>query len=197
MNLETLLDRLREFDLLLDTDPALPSVSGIVAGGPVRGSWWSHPRAKLMYKLAIELRDHPDALFIRLVSGKLTYVHRNLWPAILSIGAAREPWQLQDLSKPAKHLLDRLDREASLRAAGDPARELEDRLLARCESVHTEKGSHAKQLQAWPAWGESVQLAGPALSPAEAKAQIENTVRRLNRQFQAKGKLPWTGRAML
>ena len=197
MNLETLLDRLREFDLLLDTDPALPSVAGIVAGGPVRGSWWSHPRAKLMFKIATELRDHPDALFIRLVSGKLTYVHRNLWPAILSVGAAREPWQLQGLSKPAKQLLHRLENEPSIRATGEPVRELEDRLLARCESVHTEKGSHAKQLQSWTAWAKTVGLDGPVLSPVEGKAQIENTVRRLNRQFQAKGKLPWTGRAIL
>lgn len=197
MNIETLLDRLREFDLLLDTDPLLPSVSGIVAGGPVRGSWWSHPRARLMYKLALELHDHPDVLLIRLVSRKLTYVHRNLWPAILSVGTARDAWQLKDLSKPGKQVLDRLDRDVSLRATGDSVRELEHRLLARSESVHTEKGSHAKQLQSWTAWAETIGLDGPALSPAEGKAQLESAVRRLNRQFQAKGKLPWTGRTIL
>ena len=197
MNIETLLGRLREFDLLLDTDPLLPSVSGIVAGSPVRGSWWSHPRARLMYKVALELHHHTDVLLIRLVSRKLTYVHRNLWPAVLSVGTARDAWQLKDLSKPAKQVLDRLDRDASLRATGDSVRELEHRLLARCESVHTEKGSHAKQLQSWTAWAQTVGLDGPGLSSADGKAQLESTVRRLNGQFQGQGKLPWAGRTIL
>ena len=191
MKLEALLDRLREFDLLLATDPLLPSVSAIVAGEPVRGSWWSHPRAREIFRLAMALREHADVLLIRLVSGKLTYVHRSLWPAILSIGMAREQWQTEGLSGAARKLLQKVDREGSLSATGDPVRELEARLLARCESVHTEQGAHAKQVRSWPAWASSVGLDGPKLSPAEAKARLESILNRLNQQFQAKGTLPW------
>ena len=194
MKLEALLHRLREFDLLLDTDPLLPSVSAIVAGEPVRGSWWSHPRAREMFRLAMALREHADVLLIKLVSGKLTYVHRNLWPAILSIGMAREPWQTEGLSGAGRKLLQKVDRDGSLQATGDPVRELEVRLLARCESVHTETGSHAKQVRSWPSWAASVGLDGPRLSPAEAKARLESVLDRLNQQFRAKGTLPWKRR---
>ena len=194
MKLETLLNRLREFDLLLDTDSLLPSVSSIVSGAPVRGSWWSHPQAREMYAVAMALRDHPDVLLIRLVSGKLTYVHRNLWPAIVSIGAAREPWQTEGLSQAARALLRKMDREGSLQATGDPVGELEARLLACCESVHTEKGSHAKQLQSWPVWAASAGLDETRLSPPEAKAQVEKSLDRLNQQFHGKGTLPWKSR---
>jgi len=38
MTLEELLDRLREFDLLLDTDPKFPSVTSAVIGESIRGT---------------------------------------------------------------------------------------------------------------------------------------------------------------
>jgi hypothetical protein len=190
MTFEDLLGRLQEFDMLLDADPKFPSVTGFVAGN-VRGSWWAHPQSHEMYNLACQLRGHPDVLMVKLVSGKVTLVHRPLWPAIYSIGTAREPWQMRELSKEAKALLKKADKEATVQSSGDPVRELETKLLVNSASVHTERGFHMKQVQNWEYWAESVSLGEVNLTPAEAKEQLEKVVARLNKQFSAKGTLPW------
>ena len=191
MNLRELLGRLREFDLLLDTDAKFPNVTSLVAGETVPGSWWTHPQAHEMYRLAYELRGHPDILATKLVSGKITFIHRPLWMAVLAIGTAREPWQMRGLTKDASALLRKSDQEATLMSSGDAVRELEARLLVHAQSVHTERGFHRKEVRSWKAWADSVQLGTVALTPAEGKAQLESVVARLNSQFGARGILPW------
>ena len=59
-----------------------------VAGGAIRGSWWSHPQAQAIFRVTRRLRASPDVLVCRLVGGKVTYVHRRLWPALVRL--ARE-----------------------------------------------------------------------------------------------------------
>lgn len=191
MELDELLDRLREFDLLLDTDPKFPSVAALVAGETVQGSSWSHPKAHEMYRVSTQLGAHTDVLAIKLVSGKITFIHRPLWMAVLAIGTAREPWQMRGLSKDAAVLLRKSDQETSLMSSGDPVRELEARLLVHAQSVHTERGFHKKQVQTWKSWADSVRLGPVALTAAEGKAQLESVVARLNKQFGAQGTLPW------
>ena len=191
MTIEDLLERLQEFDLLLDTDPKLPSVTGLVAGDTGGRSWWAHPQAKQMYGLSCGLRDHPDVLLVKLISGKLTFIHRPLWPAIVAIGTAREPWQMDGLSKEAKALLNKTDKDAKVESSGDPVRELETKLLAHAASVHTERGFHMKEVQSWRVWASSVGLGKVKLTPAEARSQIDAVVARINQQFGAKGTLPW------
>ncbi len=191
MNVEDLVERLQEFDLLLDTDPKFPSITGFVADGTEVGSWWAHPQAKQMYRLSCALRDHPDVLLLKLVSGKLTFVHRPLWAAILAIGTAREPWQMDGLSGAAKALLKKVDKERRVSSAGDAVRELETNLLVYSRSVHTEHGHHNKEVQSWDAWAHAARLGAITLDSGEAKAQLEAVVARLNKQFGAKGWLPW------
>jgi hypothetical protein len=191
MDLQPIIGRLREFDLLLDTDPKFPNVTALFAGEPVRGSWWTHPMAREMYRLTSELREHPDVLTIKLVSGKITFIHRPLWMAVCAIAAAREPWQTRGLSKDGARLLRQVDQENNLLSSGDAVRELEARLLVHARSVHTERGFHRKRVQTWKAWAESVQLGAVTLSPSEGKAQLDAVVSRLNAQFEAQGTLPW------
>jgi len=191
MRLEDLVDRLQEFDLLLSTDPKFPSVSGLVVGDVGGRSWWAHPAAKQMFDLSCRLHDHPDVLMVKLISGKVTYIHRPLWPAIVAIGTAREKWQMDGLSKEAKALLKKTDGGTKLASSGDAVRELEARLLANAANVHTEHGFHAKEVQSWKTWAKSVRLGKVKLTPDEAKTQLESVVARLNKQFGAKGTLPW------
>lgn len=75
--------------LLLMSDAKFPSIVTIVAGKPVRGSWWGSPSGELIYEQGNALGDHPDALLTKLVSGKVTFVHRNLWPAVYAVGTGR------------------------------------------------------------------------------------------------------------
>ena len=49
-----------------------------VAGGPVRGSWWGHPRGKLIFALASALEGSPEVLALKLAQGKVTFLHRSL-----------------------------------------------------------------------------------------------------------------------
>ncbi len=194
MKLDDLIERLREFDLLLDTDPAFPSISGLVAGSSVRGSWWAHPQAHEIFRLACQLHSHPDVLTVKLISGKVTLVNRPLWPAVFAVGTAREAWQMKALSKEAKALLKQVDKEVRVTASGDAVRELEAKLLVYSESVHTERGFHTKQVQTWKSWADAAKLGDVELPPGEAKSQLEQVVARLNQQFHAIGTLPWTKR---
>lgn len=196
MKFEDLLARLQELDLLLDADPTFPSISAFVLGPSLRGSWWAHPKANEMYRLACLLRSHPDVLMAKLVSGKVTLIHRPLWPAVFVIGTARESWQMKKLSKEAKALLKKIDKDTRVKGTGDAVRELEAKLLVQAESVHTERGSHSKQIQSWQFWADRAMLGEVDLTVAEAKAQLEQVVARLNKQFGAKGTLPWRGTSL-
>ncbi|MBV9771318.1 MAG: hypothetical protein JOZ32_17235 [Bryobacterales bacterium] len=188
--------RLREFDLLLDTDSKFPNLTALLAGNEaVRSSSWTNAQAGEMFRTAKALRAHPDVLTIRLVSGKITFIDRALWMAVLTIGTAREPWQMRGLSKEASMLLERADQEGQFIASGDAVRELEARLLVHSQSVHTERGLHRKRVQTWNTWAHSVQLAAEALTVGEAKAQLESSVARLNTRFGARGTLPWQSKA--
>ena len=63
----------------------VPSLAGAIAGGPIRGSWWGHARSHEIFILTRAIRDCPDVLVCRLVDGKITYVHRRLWPALVRV----------------------------------------------------------------------------------------------------------------
>ena len=68
----------------------VPSLAEAVAGGPIRGSWWGHPKGQQIFLAADAISDSRDVLVCTLVDGKVTYVHRRLWPALVRL-AARFP----------------------------------------------------------------------------------------------------------
>jgi hypothetical protein len=68
----------------------VPSFAEAVVGAPVRGNWWAHPRSHEIFELTRAVRDCEDVLVCRLVAGKISYVHRRLWPALVR-AAARFP----------------------------------------------------------------------------------------------------------
>ncbi|HVB84992.1 MAG TPA: hypothetical protein VND63_08975 [Rhodanobacteraceae bacterium] len=62
---------------------AVPTLATAITGAPIRGSWWAHPRRQAIFELTRALRDSRDILVCRLVDGRITYVHRRLWPALV------------------------------------------------------------------------------------------------------------------
>jgi hypothetical protein len=182
------LKALERHRLLLAADPILPSVATIVAGEPVRGSWWAHPRSHAIFAAISALSHNPHALSVPLVAGKVTFVHRGLWPALLAIAGAGEPWQTRRLSPSARRLLDALKQTGDAEASGDPAREIERRLLARGREVHTDRGSHAKYLERWDRWAAraGVSSSGDA---AQAKRLLEDALAALGGG--SRHRLPW------
>ena len=61
----------------------VPSLAEAICGAPIRGSWWGHPRSHEIFELTRAVRDSPDILVCRVVDGKVTYVHRRLWPSLV------------------------------------------------------------------------------------------------------------------
>jgi hypothetical protein len=193
--LKTPLAVLGRHGLLLLSDAALPSVTGLVAGGPVRGSWWGHPKGRAMFAAATEVADHRDVAAVKLVNGKVTFVHRRLWPALLAVGASREPWQMDGLSAPGRRLLERIVREGTLRSDEAPApkeaaRELEARLLVHADQVHTERGAHARVLESWAVWSRRNRVRGRPPTAARGRALLEAALRDLAPRG-VRASLPW------
>ena len=77
-----------------------PSLVEAIAGAPVRGSWWSHPKSQEIFVVTRAVRDHSDILVCRLIEGKITFVHRRMWPALVRASAhiaAERLARLQDV----------------------------------------------------------------------------------------------------
>jgi hypothetical protein len=64
---------------------AVPTLAELIAGERIRGSWWGHPKSPQIFRCSRSLRDSKDILVCRLVEGKVTYVHRRLWPALVKL----------------------------------------------------------------------------------------------------------------
>ena len=69
---------------------SVPSLAEAVAGERIRGSWWGHPKGREIYRAAQAVCESPAVLVCKLVDGKITYVHRRLWPALVKL-ASRFP----------------------------------------------------------------------------------------------------------
>ena len=193
--------QLERFGLLLLSDSSLPNVATLVAGEKVSGSWWSHKAAQRIFVISETLEDHADFLLLKLVSNKVTFVHRELWGPIYAIGVSREDWQLSKLSPVAKRLLNTLDDQGSLLTnklgkefgpkPAETARELESRLLLHANQIHTESGAHAKVIETWDTWADRAGFRVKASNPAAARRFLEQRLADMNEEFGGKGKLPW------
>ena len=182
---------LRERGLLLLADNDLLSIATIIAGGPIRGSWWGHPKSHAIFAASTALARDPDAISIPLISGKVTFVHRRLWPALLAVALARERWQTAKLPPAARALLKRVETSGEVEASGDSVRQLEHRLLAKSEQVHTDKGSHAKHIQSWQHWASRAGVA-PLDDVAVARQAMETAAASLRSGPGPAPKLPWS-----
>ena len=180
---------LEQQGILLKTDPKLPNVCALVIGGPIRGSWWAHAKSHDIFGVLTELATHPDVLVAKLVSGKDTFIHRSLWPAVLAVGTARERWQMHSLDREARVLLAQTDNAGMIESSGKAALALERALLVHGEQVHTDRGSHAKVLTSWKQWADQTGTKSGEL--AESKASLEKLIDHLNARYRANGRLPW------
>ena len=61
---------------------AIVSLADAVAGEPLRGTWWSHPRSRAIFAATRAVRSSPQILVCRLVDGKITFAQQRLWPAL-------------------------------------------------------------------------------------------------------------------
>lgn len=141
--------QLAEHGLLVLQAKGVRSVASIITGEELATSWWSHARAHEIFACSSRLGDSEDVLTSRLIAGKVTFVHRTLWPAFLALACSGAPWQTRGLSEKARALLRKINETGSVQATGAAAKELQERLLVSADEVHTETGRHAIVLQQW------------------------------------------------
>ena len=203
IGVEDVVDYLGRLGVLLETDRAFPSLTGIMVREPIKGSWLAHPMANEIYMLSQRIIRHPDTISLKLLSGKTTYVHRRLWPELIAIGTAQEPWQLDALSTSAKSMLEKVEERGSLRMdemkgtrtakeRGADARTLELRLLVFGDEVHTASSAHVRRIETWEHWAWRTGFRIQVLpTPERAKAEFHRIVEDLNEEFGAAATLPW------
>src|SRR5215471_19076450 len=51
----------------------VPRLVEVIVGEPIKGSWWAYPASHRIFA---------ELLVCRLIEGKVTLVHRRLWPAL-------------------------------------------------------------------------------------------------------------------
>jgi hypothetical protein len=61
----------------------VPRLTEAIAGEPIVGSWWGHAKGHEIYAVLEVVTASPDVLVCRAVGGKVTLVHRRLWPALI------------------------------------------------------------------------------------------------------------------
>jgi hypothetical protein len=77
---------LAEHGMLLESARGpLPNVAEMVAGEPIRGSWWGHSASHAIFAVVNALAESPDVVRTRLVNGKVTLIHRRVWPALARV----------------------------------------------------------------------------------------------------------------
>ncbi len=202
--LEAVKRSLLKYGILLHSDLRFPNLVGIVAGEIVHGSWWSHPKADLIFEVGGGLKKDPDVLLTKLVSGKETYVHRRFWSHFLTIATLKDAWQLTGLSDLANSMLNAVEKRGELRTnefahefnmevkmLGKEARLLERRLLVYGDDFHTSNGYHAKLLKSWDRWMLAVGFRPDHVNPVDTRKALEVLVGKINREFGAAGTLPW------
>jgi hypothetical protein len=200
--LKELRNTLEKVGILMLTDRFLPSLTTIVAGEAVKGSWWGHPNGNLMYNLSNELLDSPDILAIKFINKKITFIPKSQWSAIVTIGNSQASWQMIGLSAEDKKLLQLVKSEGSIRAddprlkksateLGKTASKLEERMLVISESVHTTSGKHIRILKSWDHVIRSRKFKPKKISPEKAMSALDAFAEQLADTYQTKVKLPW------
>ncbi len=128
----------------------VPSLAEEIAGEPIKGSWWGHPRGKIIFQATQVIVDSPDILVCKMIDGKVTYIHRRLWPALVKLASRFSAAQLartwQEHTESGAHVTKRIPFPKWVPAD----------IIAAAKSLSTE---------------EAEQLLSPLLATAKVKAR--------------------------
>ena len=88
----------------------VPRLADVIAGESIKGSWWAHPKSRAIFAIFREVDESPEILTCRLVKGKVTFVHRRLWPALVRVAHRFQANQLAQVHQehtPSGHHVSR------------------------------------------------------------------------------------------
>ncbi len=80
--------------VLVSAKGPVPRLTEAIAGEPIKGSWWGHPKGHEIWAILEAVTESEDVLVCRLVKGKITLVHRRLWPALVRLAHRFPPDQI-------------------------------------------------------------------------------------------------------
>ncbi len=80
--------------LLQSARGPVPNIPELVVGEKIRGSWWAHPDHDEIFTVLNQAVIPGMVVRMRLIGGKITLVHRRLWPAIARLADQFDPEQL-------------------------------------------------------------------------------------------------------
>ena len=80
--------------VLVSGKGAVPRLTEVIVGEPIKGSWWAHPKSHQIFAILQAVTDSKEILMCRLVDGKVTLVHRRLWPALVRVAGRFGPDQI-------------------------------------------------------------------------------------------------------
>jgi len=94
--------------VLVSAKGPAPRLTEAIAGEAIKGSWWAHAKSHQIFAILQRLGDSPDILVCRFIAGRVTFVHRRLWPAIVKLASYFHPDQLaqvrQEHTASGKHV---------------------------------------------------------------------------------------------
>jgi hypothetical protein len=183
---DRVLDVIMLCGLLIEAHPVLPSVAALIIDESVGDAWREHADREAVDAVLTRLAEHEDVLGVPLISERVTWIHRQLWPALLAVVSVPEPWQTNRLSADVVMLYARVDEDGVVdRDEADDAvtRELHDRLLAHVGP---------ERIMSWERWCRSRHSPRPDVSPPARRRLVEATGRAVCRGFHCGAVLPWS-----
>ena len=72
----------------------VPRLTEAIVNEPIKGSWWAHPKSHEIFAVFQAVTHSEDVLVCRLVNGKVTFIHRRLWPALVRVARRFPSFQI-------------------------------------------------------------------------------------------------------
>ena len=80
--------------VLVSAKGTVPRLTEAVIGEPIKGSWWAHAQSHHIFAILQAVTGSEQVLVCRLINGKVTLVHRRLWPLLVRLASRFAPDQL-------------------------------------------------------------------------------------------------------
>lgn len=80
--------------VLVSAKGPVPRLTEAIAGERIKGSWWGHPKGQQIFAILEVVTESEDVLVCRLIKGRITLVHRRLWPALVRLAKRFPPDQI-------------------------------------------------------------------------------------------------------
>ena len=80
--------------VLVSAKGTVPRLTEGIVGEAIKGSWWAHAQSHHIFAILKAVTDSEQVLVCRLINGKVTLVHRQLWPLLVRLASRFAPEQL-------------------------------------------------------------------------------------------------------